>query len=381
MVTNILQEWKKIKLKDIITIMHGRDQKKIVDENGLYPILGSGGEIGRTNSYLYNRPSVLIGRKGTINHPMYLETPFWTIDTLYYSEISEDVYPKFVFYLFCIIDWLSINESSGRPSLTSHNIENIELKIPSSIEEQKKIANELFDVDKLINNLGKLIEKKKNIKQGAMQELLTGKRRLEGFSEEWETNTLDGLGYFSKGKGIKKDEILDSGTPCIRYGEIYTKYNTYVIKPISYISKDVAKSSYKIKEGDILFSGSGEDEFDIGKCVVYLGKEECYAGGDIIIFTPFNDDPLFLSYLLNSRNIKKQMTNMAQGDMVVHIYSSHLKRIFFQIPSSIEEQIGITKILSDMDEEIKELEKQLHKYIKLKQGMMQKLLTGEIRLV
>ena len=92
--------WKTVRLGEILKVCHGQNQSAIEESSGKYPILGTSGEIGRTNTYLYEEPSVLIGRKGTIDKPQYMETPFWTIDTLFYTKINSEFIPKYIFYLF-----------------------------------------------------------------------------------------------------------------------------------------------------------------------------------------------------------------------------------------------------------------------------------------
>jgi len=273
----------------------------------------------------------------------------------------------------------SVKTVTAIPHISPKDIKKFTIAIPPNNNEQIAIGESLSDIDKIIKKIEKIITKKKNIKQGTMQELLTGKRRLAGFEEEWKERTLKEIGVFTKGKGIKKTEVVDYGLQCIRYGEIYTKYDIFVEKTQSHIPLDVAKKSQQIKNGNILFTGSGETPEEIGKCIVYLGKNQCYAGGDTIIFSSHRDDPLFLVFLLNFDYIQKQKSCMAQGDMVVHIYSSSLKKLKFQIPD-VPEQIAIAEILSEMNSEIKELDDKRKKYIMIKDGMMQKLLTGEIRL-
>ncbi len=171
-------EWRIERLGDILKIGHGKSQHDVVDNFGKYPILGSGGQIGKSNSFLYDKPSVLIGRKGTIDKPQYIDKPFWTIDTLFYSKINENYEPKYIFYRFCLIDWKQYNEASGVPSLSARTIENIEIPLPPTKEEQKAIASILTDMDNEIEMLEKKLEKTKQIKQGMMAELLTGKIRL-----------------------------------------------------------------------------------------------------------------------------------------------------------------------------------------------------------
>jgi type I restriction enzyme S subunit len=172
-------EWEVKKLGDILKVKHGKSQHNVIDENGEFPILATGGEIGKANTYLYNKPSVLIGRKGTIDIPQYMDTPFWTIDTLFYTEIFNNAVPKFVFYRFNLINWYSYNEASGVPSLNAKTIENIDINFPNNFLEQKAIAEILSDIDKEIEALEKNRDKYKAIKQGMMQELLTGKTRLK----------------------------------------------------------------------------------------------------------------------------------------------------------------------------------------------------------
>ena len=133
----IPEDWNVIKLGDVLKIRHGKSQREVVDLNGIYPILATGGEIGRTNTPLCNQPSVLIGRKGTIDIPKYMDTPFWTVDTLFYSEIFKNTSAKFTFYKFNLIDWYSYNEASGVPSLNAATIENIEQAFPILKEEQE----------------------------------------------------------------------------------------------------------------------------------------------------------------------------------------------------------------------------------------------------
>ncbi|MDP2338640.1 MAG: restriction endonuclease subunit S [Bacteroidota bacterium] len=170
--------WVKKKLGEVLKVKHGRSQKEIEVNDGRFPILGSGGIMGFTNQYLYNKPSVLIGRKGTIDKPQFMEIPFWTVDTLFYTEIFENYDAKFIFYVFTMIDWYSYNEASGVPSLNAKTIELIDVHMPTTKSEQCEISFKLTDLDNDIFKLQKKLEKCVKIKQGMMQQLLTGKIRL-----------------------------------------------------------------------------------------------------------------------------------------------------------------------------------------------------------
>jgi type I restriction enzyme S subunit len=169
--------WKEKMLGEVLKVKHGKSQKEVEDKSGIYPILGTGGLMSFTNHFLYDKPSVLIGRKGTIDKPQYMDSPFWTVDTLFYTEIFEGYSAKYIFYVFNLIDWYSYNEASGVPSLNSKSIEKIEKSFPS-FNEQTRIANILSDMDAEIEGLEEKLSKYKMVKQGMMQELLTGRIRL-----------------------------------------------------------------------------------------------------------------------------------------------------------------------------------------------------------
>lgn len=170
-------EWEVKLLGEVLAICHGKSQHAVEDRNGSYPILATGGQIGTANDYLYDKPSVLIGRKGTIDEPQYMDTPFWSVDTLFYSVIHEPNCAKFLFYRFCLIGWKQHNEASGVPSLNAKTIERIEVAIPHP-EEQTAIASILSDIDAEIAALESQLTKTRTLKQGMMQKLLTGEIRL-----------------------------------------------------------------------------------------------------------------------------------------------------------------------------------------------------------
>lgn len=170
-------EWEVVRLGDILKLKYGKSPSGILNESGIFPVIATSGEVGRTNQYIYNKPSIIIGRKGTIDYPQYIDEPFWAIDTAFYSEISEKAYSKFIFYLLSTINWYLYNEASGVPSLNAKTVESILLYIPL-INEQIAIARVLSDMDADIEALQTEHDKWVMIKQGMMHELLTGKVRL-----------------------------------------------------------------------------------------------------------------------------------------------------------------------------------------------------------
>lgn len=258
--------------------------------------------------------------------------------------------------------------------ITSEAIKTISINIPP-IAEQRAIAEALSDVDGLIAALDKKIAKKRLLKQGAMQQLLTGKKRLSGFTDEWVNVQIKELGKWSKGQPFSKDKInRDGKNLCIHYGELFS-YGE-VIETIK--SNTDIKPSVKSSGRDILFPASDVTPIGLGRCSA-LNIKNVLLGGDIIILEVAKDCPAYISYVVNLN--KQQIIDRVTGTTVKHINSNLLGEIKINISTDIKEQQAIATILSDMDKEIADLEAQRDKYRLLKSGMMQKLLTGQIRLV
>ena len=171
----IPEDWEVKSLGEMLKIGHGKDYKNL--KSGNVPVYGTGGYMTSVNGFLYEGETVCIGRKGTIDKPQYHSGKIWTVDTLFYTYDFKSLNPKYLFYKFCLIDWLSMNEASGVPSLTAKNIEDIQITIPTE-EEQTAIANVLSSMDKEIETLNTKLEKYRNLKTAMMQQLLTGKIRL-----------------------------------------------------------------------------------------------------------------------------------------------------------------------------------------------------------
>jgi len=169
--------WRRKRLGELLAVRHGKSQWNVLDLHGSVPILGTGGQVGWASRAMYDRPSVLIGRKGTIDAPQYIDVPFWTIDTLFYTHMQDDTDAEFMYHVFSRIPWITYNEASGVPSLNASTIEAIEVDVPEG-GEQRRIAAILHDFQAEIAALEAQKDKASLIKQGMMQELLTGKTRL-----------------------------------------------------------------------------------------------------------------------------------------------------------------------------------------------------------
>ncbi|MCC9175457.1 restriction endonuclease subunit S [Arthrobacter sp. zg-Y179] len=262
--------------------------------------------------------------------------------------------------------------------ITNASLRGFRVRYPGEAE-RDEIAARLADVDAFVVSLERLIAKKRAVKQGMMQELLTGRTRLPGFTGDWREVELGHLGVFLKGRGVTRDKVRSSGVPCIRYGELYTVYRDYARETVSFVDPDVSISALPVRSGDLLFAGSGETKAEIGMVVAYVGQVAAVAGGDIIVLRGAGFDPIFLASLLNTPSLAAQKASRGQGDAVVHIGAGALSTLRFRLPA-IDEQHAIAEVLQNADAEIEASEHRLESARAVKIGMMQELLTGRTRL-
>ncbi|MET3810231.1 restriction endonuclease subunit S [Arthrobacter sp. UYEF3] len=187
-------------------------------------------------------------------------------------------------------------------------------------------------------------------------------------------------GAFLKGQGIRRTDVQSTGTLCLRYGEIYTKFDDYTDRLVSHVSAEIASSAVRLRYGDIVFAGSGETKADIGKCTAWVGNAEAVVGGDTIILRGHGQDPVYLATLLNTPTVARQKASRGQGDAVVHISARSLADLDVSLPS-IETQTKVAAAIRDADCLVTSLERLIAKKQSVKQGLMQQLLTGETRLL
>jgi type I restriction enzyme S subunit len=196
----------------------------------------------------------------------------------------------------------------------------------------------------------------------------------------WEIRKGSTLGVYSKGNGIKKDEVTSEGIPCVRYGELYTIYDHKVTQTVSFVKDDIG---VPIEYGTLLMTGSGELVEDIGKCVVYSGEGQIRVGGDLIILVPNVDfNPLFLSYLMNSESIRIQREMSGRGGIIVHIYSKNFKDMKFSTPPLHEQEqiVGyIDEQTSIIDSTITTEEKRVELLKEYRQSLISEVVTGKVK--
>ncbi len=260
----------------------------------------------------------------------------------------------------------------------------IPLQTPMHSDEQSKIADALSDIDSLVEVLENHISKKKAIKQGAMQELLTGKRRLPGFSGEWRYFNLmknskvkARIGW----QGLKKSEYLDSGYALLVTGTDFDD-GRVLWDRCHYVTRSRYEQdrNIQLQNNDILITKDGS----LGKAALVQGlTKPATLNSGIFVIRPLQDayDPVFVYQILSSFVFKNFLDRLSAGSTIIHLYQKDVGKFEFLLPPTIAEQKAIAEALSEMDADIAALENKLTKYRQVKQGMMQQLLTGKIRLV
>jgi len=247
------------------------------------------------------------------------------------------------------------------------------------IGERRAIAAVLSDVDALLDELDRLIVKKRDLKQAAMQQLLTGRTRLPGFHGEWEVKRLGSVSHVLKGSALSKSLVSESGErPCVLYGELFTTYGR-VISDVA--SRTHSSDGCPSMCGDVLLPGSTTTTgADLATASALLIGAVAIGSDIIVLRGKHRDyDPAFLANFLTHMR-RREIAELTQGITIHHLYGKDLKSLAVEMPS-LSEQIAIAAVLSDMDAELSALEARRTKTRALKQSMMQELLTGKTRLV
>jgi type I restriction enzyme S subunit len=258
------------------------------------------------------------------------------------------------------------------------------------LPEQRAIAGALSDVDALIGALDQLIAKKRDLKQAAMQQLLTGQTRLPGFHGEWEVKTLGDLFNFSGGYSASRDQLSKEGHSYLHYGDIHGAVKTFVDVRADY--QDIPKLNIPLKrvsskslleDGDVVFVDASEDDEGTSRHVVVVNKDNIpFISGLHTIVAKSKTDELahdYRRYCFQTSAIRQQFLFYAVGTKVSGISKTNIAKLTMPVPK-VPEQTAIAEVLTAMDAELAALEQRRDKTRALKQGMMQELLTGRVRL-
>ena len=361
------ENWESIKIGDCLDVKYGKDYKHL--NEGKYPVLGTGGVMEYVDDFLYSGESILIGRKGTIDKPVYIDESFWTVDTLFYTEIKNQ-FPKFLFYCISNINWLKYNEASGVPSLSANNIKNVKINVPSLIE-QKKIANFVTSIDYKIELLEKKHESLVDFKKYLMQQIFAQKLRFADCTDEWKVCKFKDLGTVKSGVGFsnKYQGHLDLDYNVYKVSDMNLKGNEKVMtKSNNTIDDNILNDmgAKLIREPSIIFAKVGEAIFLNRK---RIAKPHFLIDNNMMAFSPNNNVDLeFMYYLTTSINFGKY----AQTGALPSYNASDIYSIKCKIPP-LEEQKRIGNLLSLADNKINNCSNQINNVLNFKRGLLQQM--------
>lgn len=338
--------FKKYRLGDLVQIKYGKNQKDVISEEGTIPILGTGGIIGYATEALYDKPSVLIGRKGTIEKVRYMSIPFWTVDTLFYTIVNEDlVLPYFLYNVLLLIDLQKYNEGTTIPSLRTETLNKIELLIPD-FETQKKIAKILSSLDdkiELNNRINKNLEEQA---QAIFDDMFKGINNGD--------NYVGDIIIPKRGKNLLSKDAVKGDVPVVAGGlEPATYHNqSNTTAPVITISASGANAGY-----------------------VNLWYKSVWASDSSYIDYTMTENVYFWYVLLKKR--QREIYDAQTGSAQPHIYPQHIAnlRIGFLDKNDVKNYV---KIVAPLFMKIGQNQVQNNVLAQLRDTLLPKLMSGEI---
>ena len=359
--------WERKELNNILKINSGRDYKQL--NSGNIPVYGTGGYMLSVNDKLSDTDAVGIGRKGTIDKPLYLKAPFWTVDTLFYCTSKENSDVKFIYLLFQIINWKRYDESTGVPSLSKNTISNIKTYVPK-IEEQDYISKLFFSLDNTLQLHERKCEELALIKQALLQKLFPKKDevipevRYKSFSAAWEQRKLGGVAKFYSGgtPSVGVSDYYDGTIPFIRSAEINSTSTELYLSELG-----LQNSSAKmVHRGDILYALYGATSGEVGISKINGAINQAILA--IIPHKGYNSEFLEQWLRKNKEAIIKTYLQGGQGNLSGAI----VKQIKVSFPS-FDEQQKIGKSFQKIDSLITLHQRKLEKLKQLKKFLLQNM--------
>lgn len=343
---------------------------------GSFPIVYSNGVDGFHCKAMTAGPGVVTGRSGTIGRVHFIESAFWPHNTSLWVTRFNGNDPKFVFYLYDFIGFGRFASGSGVPTLNRNDVHSFDVAIPDSPAEQQAISRALTDVDALLAGLDRLIAKKRDLKQAAMQQLLTGQTRLPGFEGEWEVTQLGRIAKIQRGASPRpiEDPIWfdeNSSVGWVRISDV-TRSGMFLDETTQRLSSIGVDHSRPVSSGSLIMSICAT----VGRPVI-TRIDVCIHDG-FVVFDGLNADQRFVYYVL--KWLEPTWSKHGQTGSQMNLNTGLINGAEILLPLR-DEQAAIAAVLSDMDLEMTTLEARRDKTRALKQGMMQELLTGRTRLV
>lgn len=375
-------EWEKQTVKELMKIETGSRNTEDKKDDAPYPFFVRSQTVEHIDSFQYDCEAVLTAGDGVGTGKVfhYINGKFDAHQRVYVMSQFKGVMGKYFYYWFSKNFYGEVAKYTAKTSVDSvrrQMIANMVIPLPP-YDEQKKIVNALSDIDALIMDLQKLIRKKKDIRQGAIQQLMTGKVRLKCFNKDWEDTVLGKICDIKDGTH-QTPHYVESGIPFYSV-ETVTNDDFIHVKYISLEEHERLTSSYKIEKGDVLMTRIGS--IGKGKYIDWNPTASFYVSLALLKFRGNKRLANFIALLTETEEFRKEAeVHSLQFAIPMKINLGQISNIHVRIPTDEDEMQSITIVLNDMGKEIKELEQKLKKYQLIKQGMTEELLTGKVRLI
>lgn len=386
----IPEDWRFSHAKELMNIKTGSKNTEHKSNNGRYPLFVRSQQVEHIDNYSYDCEAVLTAGDGVGTGKVfhYINGKFDAHQRVYVMSQFKGIYGKFFYYYFKENFGYEVLKYTAKSSVDSVRKDMIaEMLIPiPSMEEQQKIAEALSDMDNLISALEKLIEKKKAIKQACLQKMfpkegeLVSEMRLPGFTDAWEQRKLGDIGVTYTGlSGKTKDDFGHGLARFVTYMNVFSNpiSNPEMTEPI-----EIDPKQNEVEVGDVFFTTSSETPEEVGMSSVLLEKRgKTYLNSFCFGFRPLEKiDSYYLAYMLRSESAREKIILLAQGISRYNISKNKVMEIVVSLPS-LDEQKLIGQYFRQLDDLIALHQRKLEKCKKIKEGMMQQLLTGKIRLI
>ncbi|MBD0833366.1 restriction endonuclease subunit S [Aestuariibaculum sp. TT11] len=360
--------WDERFIGNILKIGSGKDYKHL--NTGIYSVYGTGGYMTSVDEYLYDGESVCIGRKGTIDKPVYLNEKFWTVDTLFYTHSFKGVLPRFVFSLFQKINWYKYNEASGVPSLSKGTIEKIKLNIPQ-LEEQQKIATFLTVIDTKIiqlNDKKSLLEEyKKGVTQKIFRQELRFKDGNGNVYPEWiEKRLKDFVKDFIVPMRDKPKDLIGD-IPWCRIEDFDGMY-LYGSKSNQGVSLEtVSNMNLKVYPINTLLVSCSAN---LGVCSIV--KKKLITNQTFIGLVP-NELEINVEFLYYTMKLSSRKLNvLSSGTTIAYLSRQQFEEFKVEVPC-LNEQVKIANFLTAIDKKIELVQTQIDNTTSFKKGLLQQM--------